>query len=106
MSPAGVEAVLGPDAAPTWVRAQAWVWVWVWARAHPLALAVASAAAVAIAVTAARAVALAVAGWRHRRLTRHAHLVHLTPPPIVEPAGAGVFWAGLAELLATARRRR
>ena len=52
------------------------------------------------------AAALALARWRHRRLARHSQVVQLVPPPVVEPGGAVVFWATLAELLTTARRWR
>jgi len=44
--------------------------------------------------------------WRHARLTRHAHYVAITPPPEVEPAGAGAWWANVAELLTPSARRR
>ncbi|WP_328469109.1 type IV secretion system DNA-binding domain-containing protein [Actinoplanes sp. NBC_00393] len=43
---------------------------------------------------------------RHRRLTRHAHEVMITPPPQVEPAGATTWWANLYELLTPSLRRR
>ncbi len=64
---------------------------------------------------AALAAALLVAGqvaaagvwrWRHRRWTRHAQQILLTPPPEVDPAGASAWWANLAELLTPARWRR
>jgi hypothetical protein len=31
--------------------------------------------------------------WRHRLLVRHARQVDIVPPPEVDPAGAGQFWA-------------
>jgi hypothetical protein len=39
---------------------------------------------------------------RHRRLTRHAHQIQITPPPEVDPAGVAAWWANLFELLAPA----
>src|SRR6266511_5862488 len=60
----------------------------------------------AAAVVAGIAVDAAVRGARHRRLARHAHQVLITPPPEVDPAGAGAWWANLYELLAPAPWRR
>src|SRR6266545_465066 len=60
----------------------------------------------AAAVVAGIAVDAAVRGARHRRLARHAHQVLITPPPEVDPAGAGAWWANAYELLAPAPWRR
>ncbi|WP_275410950.1 type IV secretory system conjugative DNA transfer family protein [Paractinoplanes rishiriensis] len=43
---------------------------------------------------------------RHRRLTSHAHQIHITPPPEVDPAGVAAWWANLFELLAPTPWRR
>ncbi|EXG82007.1 type IV secretory system conjugative DNA transfer family protein [Cryptosporangium arvum] len=60
-------------------------------------------------------VALVVVGWAartlrirqlHRRMTRHAHLVHINPPPEVDPAGASAFWAAMTGILYARLRRR
>src|SRR5256884_6735132 len=32
-------------------------------------------------------------GWRHRLLVQHARQANIVPPPEVDPAGAGQFWA-------------
>jgi len=39
-------------------------------------------------------------------MTRDATLLTITPPPEVDPAGTGVFWATMAEILHTGWRRR
>nr|BFE56369.1 hypothetical protein GCM10020063_008950 [Dactylosporangium thailandense] len=46
-----------------------------------------------------------VRSWRHRRLTRHAQQVLITPPPEVDAAGATAWWANLYELLALGASR-
>jgi hypothetical protein len=71
-----------------------------WCRDRPwLALvAVLLAAGICAAQTAA-------AGRRHRRMARHAQLITVNPPPEVDPAGTGVFWATCAEILHSGRRR-
>ncbi|MEU4428971.1 type VI secretion protein, partial [Actinoplanes sp. NPDC024001] len=43
---------------------------------------------------------------RHQRLTRHAKQILITPPPQVDAAGAAVWWANLAELIAARRPGR
>jgi hypothetical protein len=58
------------------------------------------------ALVAAIAVDAAVRRLRHRRLVRHARQVLITPPPQVDPAGAGAWWANVYELLAPSWRRR
>jgi hypothetical protein len=69
-------------------------------------------AGVAVAVLAGMGVAVVRAAtrtlhsWRHQWLSRHATRVVILPPPQVEPDGARVFWATLADLLAAAPRRR
>ncbi|HEV7899090.1 MAG TPA: type VI secretion protein [Planosporangium sp.] len=55
---------------------------------------------------AAQVAVVAVARWRRQRLAGHARLVTITPPPEVDPAGTGVFWANLSELLTPATWRR
>jgi hypothetical protein len=72
-----------------------------WAAHRPWLLAVL--AALVIVVEVARA---AVRAARHRRLTRHAHQILIIPPPEVDPAGAAVWWANLAELLTPSPWRR
>jgi hypothetical protein len=47
-----------------------------------------------------------VAVRRHAHRCRHARLVLISPPPLVEPAGAAVLWATLAEILRPGWRRR
>ncbi len=59
-----------------------------------------------VALLAAHLATLAVGRWRQQRHTRHARLVTITPPPEVDTAGAGVFWANLSELLTPSTRRR
>jgi hypothetical protein len=44
--------------------------------------------------------------WRHRRLSRHAQQIRITPPPEVDPAGATAWWANCHELLMRSRWRR
>jgi hypothetical protein len=61
---------------------------------------------IAAGIVAAFAFEAAVRGVRHRRLVRHAHQVLITPPPEVDPAGAGAWWANMYELLAPSWRRR
>ncbi|WP_345515584.1 type IV secretion system DNA-binding domain-containing protein [Phytohabitans houttuyneae] len=65
-----------------------------WLRDRPWLLAVA-AAAVLVTVVAHGSVQM----WRHRRWTRHARQVTITPPPEVAVDGAAVWWATLAEIL-------
>ncbi|HEX2809827.1 MAG TPA: hypothetical protein VHN80_26995, partial [Kineosporiaceae bacterium] len=77
-----------------------------WARHEPIATGAIGGAVIVVAVLLVRAADLTVARLRHHRLVRHAHQVRITPPPQVETAGAAVFWANLAELLAAAPRRR
>ncbi|MFC6022717.1 hypothetical protein ACFP2T_42000 [Plantactinospora solaniradicis] len=48
----------------------------------------------------------AVARRRNARMTRHAQLITISPPPEVDPDGAATFWATLAEILHTGWRRR
>src|SRR6266496_683853 len=43
---------------------------------------------------------------RQTRLARHARYLTITPPAVVEPAGAAGWWANLYELLAPHRLRR
>jgi Type IV secretion-system coupling protein DNA-binding domain len=63
-------------------------------------------------VIAASLAAAMVAGrsyWLRRRTQaqhRHAQLITITPPPQVDPDGAGVFWATMHDLLTTGWRRR
>src|SRR5258706_10574755 len=59
-----------------------------------------------VVIVAGIAIRAAVLGARHRRLTRHAHQVLITPPPQVDPAGTGAWWANVYELLAPSWRRR
>ncbi len=61
---------------------------------------------VAAAGVATQVVRAVVAGWRRRVMARHATLVTIIPPPEVDPAGAGAFWATVAEVLSTGWRRR
>ncbi|WP_233196643.1 DUF87 domain-containing protein [Verrucosispora sp. ts21] len=60
----------------------------------------------AVAVAGGYAVHTAVAHRRHTRMTRHACLVTISPPPQVDPHGAATAWATLAEILRTSWRRR
>jgi hypothetical protein len=60
----------------------------------------------AAAIVAVIALDAAIRTARHRRLARHAHQVLITPPPEVDPAGAGAWWANVYELLAPSWRRR
>ncbi|MGI5215676.1 hypothetical protein [Plantactinospora sp. CA-290183] len=46
-----------------------------------------------------------VARRRNARMTRHAQLITISPPPEVDPDGAATFWATLAEILHTGWRR-
>ncbi|MBI1758127.1 MAG: type IV secretion system DNA-binding domain-containing protein [Actinobacteria bacterium] len=48
----------------------------------------------------------AVRRHRQRAAHDHAHQVTITPPPEVDPAGAGVLWATLTELLRPSWARR
>jgi Type IV secretion-system coupling protein DNA-binding domain len=64
------------------------------------------AAVAGLMVAAVPAASAAVWRWRHRRLTTHAHQILITPPPEVDPAGAGAWWANLHDLLSPSRRRR
>ncbi|GAA4734237.1 hypothetical protein Prum_069920 [Phytohabitans rumicis] len=65
-----------------------------WLRDRPWLLLLAAAALFATVVVHGR-----VQMWRHQRLARHAHQVTITPPPEVQPEGAAVWWATLAEIL-------
>jgi hypothetical protein len=47
-----------------------------------------------------------VAGWRHRRHSRHARQVAIAPPPTVDPAGAAALWTTLIGVLTPSARRR
>lgn len=47
-----------------------------------------------------------LAGRRTKAMNEHAQLITITPPPEVDPAGAAVFWATLAEVTSPGRRRR
>jgi hypothetical protein len=47
-----------------------------------------------------------LAGRRTKAMNAHAQLITITPPPQVDPAGAAVFWATLAEITTPGRRRR
>jgi hypothetical protein len=47
-----------------------------------------------------------VMAWRHRQLSVHAQEIQIIPPPEVDPAGAGLWWANLAGLLRPAPWRR
>lgn len=47
-----------------------------------------------------------IAGRRSRARNEHAQLITITPPPEVDPAGAGVFWATLTEITTPGRGRR
>ncbi|GAA4474610.1 type IV secretion system DNA-binding domain-containing protein [Phytohabitans houttuyneae] len=76
-----------------------------WICHHPW---LATAAAV-IAAAAVTGICLAY----HRRVrrrraatNRNATLLTITPPPQVDPAGSGVFWATMAQILRTGLRRR
>jgi hypothetical protein len=73
-----------------------------WAEHHPWWPALLLVALV-FAGTVAR---IAVDNARHRRLTRHAHQIHITPPPEVDPAGVAAWWANLFELLSPSPWRR
>jgi hypothetical protein len=77
-----------------------------WGRAHRGLAAVLALAAAVLPVVLTRAATTALAGWRHTRLAEHARQVLITPPPVVEPGGAEVFWATLSELLAASPARR
>jgi hypothetical protein len=61
---------------------------------------------VAAVLVAAHVVRAVVARRRQRAMARHATLVTITPPPEVDPAGAGAFWATVAEILSAGWRRR
>jgi hypothetical protein len=76
-----------------------------WAGDRPLLAPVAVGVAV-VAIVALQVVGSLVWRWRHRRLVEHAHHVTITPPPEVDPAGAGAWWANLAALLTPSPRRR
>lgn len=77
-----------------------------WARTHPDLATVLAFAAATLPVALARGAATVITGWRHARLADHARQVLITPPPVVEPGGASVFWATLSELLAASPGRR
>jgi hypothetical protein len=77
-----------------------------WIHGHPQTGTVLGITAVLGATVLVRGTALAVARARHRRLSRHARQVTITPPPQVDRTGAVVFWATLADLLASSLRRR
>jgi len=77
------------DHAAGWLAARPWL------AAVPLVLAAGAVAARRI--------------WlrrRHARLAEHARYLTITPPAVVEPAGAAAWWANLYELLAPQRARR
>lgn len=57
-------------------------------------------------IAAGYAAHLVVTDRRHRRMTRHAQLITVKPPPEVDHAGTATFWATLAEILHPGRRRR
>jgi hypothetical protein len=63
-------------------------------------------AGVAVGMVVAGIVARAVlAAKRHRALHHGAQQLTIVPPPEVDPAGAGVFWATMTEILTPGRRR-
>lgn len=62
-----------------------------WARSHPVVVALIAFTVAVGPVLLARGATLALAAWRHARLAAHAHQVLITPPPVVEAVGAGVF---------------
>ncbi|ROO60323.1 uncharacterized protein DUF87 [Micromonospora sp. Llam0] len=57
-------------------------------------------------IAAGYAAHLVVTDRRHRRMTRHAQLITVKPPPEVDHAGTATFWTTLAEILHPGRRRR
>src|SRR4051812_27242664 len=73
-------------------------YVHAWVQARPWVLALA-----ALGVLGASAAAqVAIAGllrWRQRRSSTHAQQILLVPPPVVDPGGAGLWWANVAGLL-------
>jgi hypothetical protein len=76
-----------------------------WMSAQPWHPALATAAMIAAAL-AGQWAGRAVHQWRHRRLATHAQQVLILPPPLVEPGGAGLWWANLAGLLRPSPWRR
>ena len=72
-----------------------------WCAARPWLLAV-----LAVLLAASYAARGVIASRRHARMLAHARLITISPPPQVEPAGTGVLWATLAEILRPGWRRR
>jgi hypothetical protein len=72
-----------------------------WCAHRPWLLAV-----LAVALAAGYAARGIIAARRHTRMCQHARLILVSPPPEVEPAGTGVLWATLAEILRPSWRRR
>lgn len=76
-----------------------------WAQTRPWLIAVAAATVIGATVTGHWARA-GVMSWRHQRMSTHAQQVLIIPPPEVDPAGAGLWWANLAGLLRPSPWRR
>ncbi|MEU5934529.1 DUF87 domain-containing protein [Micromonospora sp. NPDC047187] len=72
-----------------------------WCRDRPWLVLVA-----VLLIAAGHTARVVVGGRRHARMTRHAHLITISPPPQVDPDGAATLWATLAEVLHTGWRRR
>ncbi|GGK36559.1 hypothetical protein GCM10010124_31530 [Pilimelia terevasa] len=72
-----------------------------WALGRPWLL-----GALALIAVSALTLVRVVANLRHLRQVDGARQVTIAPPPQVDPAGAGVFWANLAGILRPARIKR
>lgn len=76
-----------------------------WCAERPWLAAVAATFVVA-AVSAVPVIRAALWRGRHQRLTTGDQQIRIIPPPEVDPAGAGAWWANMHDLLTTSWRRR
>ncbi|HZM80521.1 MAG TPA: type IV secretion system DNA-binding domain-containing protein [Candidatus Limnocylindrales bacterium] len=73
---------------------------WAWCQQRPWLAAIS-----AVGVVTVLSVRAYVVARRAKALHHRAQQLTIVPPPEVDPAGAGVFWATMTEILARGRRR-